>query len=87
MPWPSASGSPRAARHGGHHDGTESQQAGIVDRIRRILPVLTLALHGEVDHHDSIFLYDADQQDDSDDGDDVEVLPEEDERQQRTYTG
>ena len=62
--------------HRGHHDGTESQQAGIVDRIGRVLSVLALALQCKVDHHDSVFLHNADQQNDADDGDDAEVLLE-----------
>ena len=30
-------------RHGGHHDGAETQQAGFVDRVCRVLAVLSLA--------------------------------------------
>ena len=36
-------------RHRGHHDGAEAQQAGFVNRIRRVLPVLALRLQREVD--------------------------------------
>jgi hypothetical protein len=31
----------------------------------------------EIDHHDRVFLYDADQQDDSDQGDHAEIVPRE----------
>src|ERR1035437_9894428 len=42
--------------HGGHHDGAEAQQAGIIDCIRCAFSVLSFALHRKVDHHNSILL-------------------------------
>ena len=43
-------------RHGSHHDGTETQQAGLVDGVERRLPFLAFGLESEVDHHDGVFL-------------------------------
>ena len=61
-------------RHGGHHDGAEAQQAGLVDRVLgRSCAVVALGLEGEVDHHDGVLLDDADEQDDADQGDDAEI--------------
>ena len=69
-------------RHGRHHDGTEAQQAGFVDRVGRVLSVLALAFQREVHHHDAVFLHDADQQDDADDGDHAQILAKKHQRQQ-----
>ena len=73
--------------HRGHHDGTEAQQAGFVDGFRRVLAVLALGFQCEVDHHDAVFLHDADEQDDADDGHHAEILTEEHEREQRADAG
>src|SRR5258707_8190699 len=43
-------------RHGGHHDGTETQQASLVDGFDGGLAFQALRLHGEVDHEDGVFL-------------------------------
>ena len=70
---PSASGRPPEQRgHGGHHDGAEAQQAGLVNRVERRFAFLALGFERKVDHHDGVFLDDADQQDDADQGDDAE---------------
>ncbi len=58
--------------HGGHHDGAEAQQAGLVDRFGRVLAVLALGLEREVDDHDAVLLHNADEQDDADDADDAQ---------------
>ena len=71
--------------HGGHHDGTEAQQAGLVDRVGRVHAALALALQREVHHHDAVLLHNADQQNDADDGHDAQVLLEKDEGQQRAH--
>ena len=73
--------------HGGHHDGTETQQAGLVDRLGRILAVLALGLQREVHDQNSVLLHDADEQDDADDGDDAQILAEKHQRQQRAHAG
>jgi hypothetical protein len=48
--------------HGGHHDGAEAQQAGLIDGFDRRQALLALGLQGEVDHHDGVLFHDADQQ-------------------------
>src|SRR6266566_1152351 len=59
--------------HGGHHDGPEAQQAGFVDGVDRRLAFLALGLEGEVNHHDGVFLDDADEQDDANEGHDPKL--------------
>ena len=46
--------------HGGHHDRPEAPQAGFEDRIGRRRPA-AFGIDREVDHHDGIFLHNADQ--------------------------
>ena len=53
-------------RHGGHHDGTETQQASLKDRFFRRLVLHPLRFEREVDHHDGVLLHDADQKNDAD---------------------
>src|SRR5215813_3308752 len=62
--------------HGRHHDGPEAEEAGLEDRLRGWLAPLALRFQGEIDHHDGVLLHDADEQDDADEGDDVEVRAE-----------
>src|SRR5208337_912578 len=62
--------------HGGHHDGTKSQEAGFINGDFRLLAFFALRFQSEVDHHNSVFLDDSDQQDDSDESDDAEFLAE-----------
>src|ERR1700726_2804836 len=47
--------------HRRHHDRPITDQAGLVDRFRRIKISLTLTDQREIDHHDGILLDDADQ--------------------------
>ena len=63
--------------HGGHQDGAEAQHAGFEDGFFGAFAAFAFGLQGEVDHHDGVFLDDADEENDADDGDDVEVLFEE----------
>eukprot|EP01022_Parablepharisma_sp_SALTPOND_P004192 TRINITY_DN118_c0_g1_i1.p1 TRINITY_DN118_c0_g1~~TRINITY_DN118_c0_g1_i1.p1 ORF type:complete len:1977 (+),score=693.89 TRINITY_DN118_c0_g1_i1:34526-40456(+) len=74
-------------RHGGHHDGTEAQLAGLEDGIARRQAVVALGIDGEVHHHDGVLLDDADQQDDADDADDAQVGPRDHQREQRAHAG
>src|SRR5271165_893069 len=53
-------------RHRRHHDGPEPQQAGLVDGFLGLLAFHALGLQREVEHHDRVLLYDADEQDDAD---------------------
>src|SRR5258706_7932206 len=69
--------------HGSHHDGAETKQASFVDGIERRLPFLALGLQCEVDHHDGVFLDDADEQDDADQRDDAEFRVAEKQRENR----
>src|ERR1700761_6762261 len=62
------------SRHGRHHDGPETQQAGLIDRVERRLTAITFGFKGKVDHHDGVFLDDAYQQNDANQRDDVEVF-------------
>ncbi len=48
---------------------------------------LALGFEGEVDHHDRVFLDDADEQDQADEGDDAEIGVAEQKRQQRADAG
>ena len=59
--------------HGGHHDGPEAQQAGLIDGFDRRKSLVALGLESKVDHHDGVLFHDADQQDDADERDDAEV--------------
>src|SRR6516164_3577554 len=74
------------SRHRSHHDRAEAEQTGLVDSIGWTSVVLSLFLKREVHHHDSVLLHDADEQNNPDDGDDVEVLMEEHECKQGANT-
>ena len=50
----------------GHHDGAETQQTRLINRLERLLVFVALRVEREVDHHDRVLLHDADQQNDSD---------------------
>ena len=54
--------------HRRHHDRTEPQQAGLVNRFLRRQSLLALRIQREINHHDRVLLHDADQQDDPDQG-------------------
>src|SRR3984893_11578835 len=73
--------------HGGHHDGAEAQQAGLIDSFDGGLAFQALCLHGEVDHEDGIFLDDANQQNNSNHSDNAEVQFGDSDRQNRTDAG
>ncbi len=57
--------SSKKRRHCRHHDRTESQQAGLINRFLGRLPC-SLGFDREIDHHDGVLFHDADQQNDSD---------------------
>ena len=73
-------------RHRGHHDRAEAQ-AGRPGRSRRrgLCPARALRVQGEVDHHDRVLLHDADQQDDADQRDDAQLLPADQQREDRPH--
>src|SRR5215470_1787953 len=72
-------------REARHHDGPEPQQAGLPYRFLGGESYST-ALEGEIDHHDGVFLDDADQHHDADHGDDREIHLEHDQHDQRADT-
>ena len=60
-------------RHRGHHDRPEAHDAALEDRLGRALALGALRVEREVDHHDGVFLHQADQHDDADEGEQVEL--------------
>src|ERR1700691_1777016 len=64
---------PEYGSHGGHNDGTKSQQAGTIYCLPRLELVTTFRFDGEVDHDDGVLLHHADQQDHTDKGDQAEI--------------
>ncbi len=73
--------------HGGHGDGAEAEDARFEDGVARGFVVGALGLEGEVDHHDGVFLDDADEQDDADEADDAELFVAEHQGEQRADAG
>ena len=59
--------------HGSHQNGAEAQEAGFVNGVERRGFLFALELDGEIDHEDGVLLDDADQEDDADEGDHVQV--------------
>src|SRR5579883_2453906 len=74
-------------RTGGHHDGAESQQTGLVDRLLRREALAALGVEREINHHDGVFLDQADEQDHADQPHDAELGLEEHQRQHRADAG
>src|SRR6266851_2825562 len=62
---------PEEGGHGGHKNRAEAQHAGFEDGVFGAFPAFALGLQGEVDHHNGVFLDDADEENDADDGNDV----------------
>ena len=50
---------------------------------KRLFSFPAFCVESEVDHHDGIFLHDADQQNDADQRDDTEIGPADHQREQR----
>src|SRR5579872_3202564 len=73
-------------RHGGHHDGTEAEQAGLKNGFLRRLAFAALRFQGEVNHHDGILFHDADQQDNSNQRYDIQVIPGQQQRHNGAHT-
>ena len=66
--------------------GPEAQQRGLEDCVLREHAVIAFGVEREVDDHDAVLLHDANEQDNADDGDHIQVLVEEPEREQRADT-
>ena len=73
--------------HRRHHDRTEAQDAGLVDRLLGRQVALALGAQREVHHHDAVLLDDADQHDDADQRDHAEIEAEQQQHQQRADAG
>ena len=73
--------------HGGHEDGTETEQAGLVNGFNWGKAFQRFRLNGEVDHKDGVFLDDADEKDDANVGDDGEFRLEEHEGEESADSG
>ena len=73
--------------HGCHHDGAEPYDARFVYRVRRGLAFLPLGFEREIDHHDPVLLYEADQHYHADIGVDREVDPEDHQGKKRAEAG
>src|SRR5208337_337523 len=74
-------------RHGGHHDGTEADERALIDGFLRTLSFLPLRFQSEVNHHDGILFYDADEHDDPHERVKIQLLVEEAKSQERTDAG
>ena len=74
-------------RIGGHHDRPEAQEARLENRLRRGKAATALSFQRKVDHHDGIFLDEADEQDDADQTDDAEFGVTDHQRQHRANAG
>ena len=73
--------------HGGHHDGTETQDASFVNGVNRGFSFDALGLQREIDHHDCVLFNNSDEQNNSDERDDVEVGVEKENCEQRADSG
>ncbi len=72
---------------GSHQDRPKTQQTGPVNRLPRRHALFAFGGQREVDHHDGVLLHDADQQNDADDGDHVQLAARQPQRQQRPDPG
>ena len=71
-------GQRHTAEHGGergHHNRPETQQCGTVNRFYGRHAQLAFSLQRKVNHHDGVFDDQADEQNDPDERDDVQVRP------------
>src|SRR5258708_11576341 len=69
--------------HGGHQNRTETQQAGLVDRVDGRQSLFPFHLNRKINHENGVFLNDADQEDDADERDDVQIGLDELDREER----
>jgi hypothetical protein len=70
-------------RQRGHQDRSEAQQTRLVDGVFRAQPARVLGLEREVDQHDRVLFHDADQEQNAHERDHVQLLFEQQEREQR----
>ena len=79
--------SPQQRSHGRHHDRSEAQQSGLVDRFFGRQSFFAFGVQGEINHHDRILLHDPDQEDDADEGNEREIMVREDQGEQGPDAG
>src|SRR6266699_3239237 len=73
--------------HCRHHDGAEAKQAGFVDGVERSLALFAFGFEGKINHHDGVFLDDADEQDDANQRDDAEFRAAQEQGENRANAG
>src|SRR5277367_1522369 len=59
--------------HGSHQNGPEAQQASLVDGLQRRSVLLAFELHGKINHENRVFLDDANQKNDADERNHVQI--------------
>ena len=65
--------------------GREAQDARIIDRFHRLLPLVAFHFERDVDHHNRVLLHQPDQQDDADHPDHIELVVGQQQCQQGSY--
>src|SRR5262249_16376715 len=73
--------------HSGHHDRTKTKQARFVNRIHWSFPFVAIGFERKVNHHDGVFLNDADEKNDTDERDDAELRPAKKKRENGANSG
>ncbi len=73
--------------HGGHHDGSEAEEACFIDGVERGFAFNAFGFEREVNHHDGVLLDDTDEKNDADESDDAEFRAAEEKRENGTDTG
>src|SRR4029079_7957930 len=70
-------GERQRAEHRGHrchHDRPEPNETGLVNRFFGTESFVSLSVEREIDHHDRVLFHDADEQDNSDDRDEIQLI-------------
>src|SRR6476661_10102881 len=60
--------------HRCHHDRPEPNETRLVDRFFGTESFVSLSVEREIDHHDRVLFHDADEQDNSDDRDEIQLI-------------
>ena len=71
--------------HGRHHDRPIAQPARLTDGFLGRASLVAFGVQREVHHHDGVLLHDADQQDDADQRDQIQVLAAQHQGKQRAH--
>src|SRR4029077_32027 len=70
-------GERQRAEHRGHrchHDRTEPNETRLINRFFRTESFVSLSVEREIDHHDRVLFHDADEQNNSDDRDEIQLV-------------